>query len=85
MRVLSIACDSSSIASIASTWRPFCFIFNRGTEKVRWVGDESHVVFGQIFPGEKGTVRSCVVVMQQRVLLSPKSGVKTSHIFTQWP
>jgi hypothetical protein len=26
-------------------------------------GDNSHVVFGQKFPGEKGSMRECVVVM----------------------
>jgi hypothetical protein len=36
------------------------------------MGDESHVAFGQKFPGEKGSVKQCVVVMQQPVLLLPK-------------
>jgi hypothetical protein len=48
--------------------------------KVGWVGDNSHVAFGQIFPGEKG-----VVVIQQQVLLSPKFRAKYSHICTQSP
>jgi hypothetical protein len=34
------------------------------------MGDDSHVVFGQTFGDEKGSVRRCVVVMQQTVLLS---------------
>jgi hypothetical protein len=51
--------------------------------RVGWAGDDSHVVFGQKFPGEKGSVRRCVVVMQQSVLLSPKFGPKSWHIFTQ--
>jgi hypothetical protein len=38
--------------------------------------------FGQIFPGEKGSVKRSIVVMQQPVLLSPKFGAKSSHIFT---
>jgi hypothetical protein len=38
--------------------------------------------FGQKFPGEKGTLRWCVV-MQQPALLSPKIGVKPLQIFTQ--
>jgi hypothetical protein len=46
------------------------------------MGDDSHV-FIQKFPGEKGSVRGCVVVMQQPVLLLPKFGAKSSHIFTQ--
>jgi hypothetical protein len=35
-------------------------------------GDDSHVVFGQKFPGEKESARRCVVVKQQSVVLSPK-------------
>jgi hypothetical protein len=49
------------------------------------VGDDSHVVVDQMPPGEKGSVRGCVVAMQQPVLLSPKFGKKSSHIFTQSP
>jgi hypothetical protein len=48
-------------------------------------GDDSHVVFGQKFPGEEGSVRRCVDVMQQSVLLSPKFGAKSSHILTGFP
>jgi hypothetical protein len=33
------------------------------------------------FPGEKGSVRRCVVVTQQPVVLSPKFVAKSSHIF----
>jgi hypothetical protein len=47
------------------------------------VGFESHIVFGKKFPGEKGIVRPCDVVMQQPVTLSPKFGAKSSHIFRQ--
>jgi hypothetical protein len=50
-----------------------------------WVGDDSRVVSGQKFPDEKGSVRRCIVMMQQPVLLSPKFGVKSSHIFMQSP
>jgi hypothetical protein len=46
------------------------------------VGD-SHVVFGQTFPPEKGNVRLCAVLMQQPVILSPKFRAKSSCIFTQ--
>jgi hypothetical protein len=54
--------------------------------KVGWMGDDSHVVFGKKkFQGKKGSVRRRVVVMQQPVLLSPKLGAKSSHIFTQPP
>jgi hypothetical protein len=41
--------------------------------------------FGQKFPGEKGSVRWCVVMMQQPVLLSPNFGAKSLHIFMQSP
>jgi hypothetical protein len=34
---------------------------------------------------KKGSVRRCVVVMQLPVLLSPKFGAKSSHIFMQSP
>jgi hypothetical protein len=39
--------------------------------------------FGKKFPGEKGSVRQCGVVMQQPILLSPKFGEKSSHILMQ--
>jgi hypothetical protein len=41
--------------------------------------------FGQKFPGEKGSVRRCVVVMQQPIFLLPKFGAKSSYVFTQSP
>jgi hypothetical protein len=47
--------------------------------------DDSNVVSGQKLLSEKGSVRRCVVVMQQPVLLTPKFGAKSSHIFTQSP
>jgi hypothetical protein len=46
---------------------------------------DSHVVFGQKVPGEKGSVRRPVVVMQQPVLSSPKLVAKSSQIFAQSP
>jgi hypothetical protein len=54
------------------------------TEKSRVDEDESHVVFGQKFPGGKGSVRRCVVLMQQPVLSVAKvqseiAGVKFSE------
>jgi hypothetical protein len=49
------------------------------------VEDDSHVVFGQKFPSEIGSVRQCVAVMQQPVTLLPKFGAKFLHIFTQLP
>jgi hypothetical protein len=53
--------------------------------KVGWAEDDSHVVSVKKFPGEKGSVRLCVVVMQQPISLSPKFGAKSSRIFTQSP
>jgi hypothetical protein len=38
---------------------------------------------GQNFPGEKGSVRRCVVVMQRPIRLPPKFGKQSSHIFMQ--
>jgi hypothetical protein len=49
------------------------------SEKSRVDGDDSHIVFGQKIPDEKGNVRQCVVAMQQPVLLSPKFGAKSSR------
>jgi hypothetical protein len=60
--VISTTCESVSISSIVSKWRPFSFIFNRGNRKIGSVGDDSHVVFGKNFPGEKGSVKWRVVV-----------------------
>jgi hypothetical protein len=37
------------------------------TEKIGWMGDESHV-FGKKLHGEKQSARRCVVLMQQPVL-----------------
>jgi hypothetical protein len=53
----------------------------RKKRKVGWVGDDRHVVFDKKVPGEKGSVRRCVVVVQEAVLMSPKLGVKSSHLF----
>jgi hypothetical protein len=64
----------------------FPFYLQSGKErKVKWVGGDSHGAFGKKFLGGKGSVRWCVVVMQQPVLLSPKFGAKHSHIFMQLP
>jgi hypothetical protein len=55
----------------------------RKQRKVGWAGDNSHVVFGQQFSGEKVSLRWCVVMMQQPVFLLAKFGTKSSHIFMQ--
>jgi hypothetical protein len=59
------------------------------TTKVGWVRDDSCVVFGQKFSGEKGSVRLYVVVTQQSVLLSPKfrvnfHAVAVKHHSSMW-
>jgi hypothetical protein len=50
------------------------------TEKSKVDGEHSHVVLVKKFPGEKGSVKRCVVVTQQPVLQA-----KPSHILTQSP
>jgi hypothetical protein len=61
----------------------FQFYLQSGKQrKVGWVGDVSHVVFGQKFPGGKKSVRRCFAMMQQPIPLSPKFGAKSLHIFT---
>jgi hypothetical protein len=54
------------------------------TEKSE-VGWGRHVVYGKKFSDEKGSVKRCVVVMQEPVLFKPKFGAKYSHIFAQSP
>jgi hypothetical protein len=52
-KVFSTVCDSASITSIVKKWHILSFIFYWGNNKVaggqvrrvRWVGDDSHVVF----------------------------------------
>jgi hypothetical protein len=67
-----------------SKWRPFSFIFNwEKQKKVGGGGDASHVVFCKKFPVEKRNARRCVVMIKQPVILSPKFGVKSLHIFMQ--
>jgi hypothetical protein len=39
------------------------------------------MLFYKKLPDGKGRVGRCVVVMQQPILLSPKFGTKSSHIF----
>jgi hypothetical protein len=44
--------------------------------------DDTHVGFGQKFPGEKGSVRWCIVVMQQPVFSAKIRGKVFSHFYT---
>jgi hypothetical protein len=66
-----------------SKWRPFSSIFNwrNNWRKEESVGDDSHIVF----VGGNRSLSRCVVEMQQSVLLQPKFGAKSLHIFTQSP
>jgi hypothetical protein len=43
-----------------------------GKKKSRVGGDDNHVAFGKEFHGGKGSVRRCVVAMQQPVVVLPK-------------
>jgi hypothetical protein len=47
--------------------------------KVGWVRVDSHVVFGQKFLGEKGSMGQCAVVIQRPVLLLSKFGANSLH------
>jgi hypothetical protein len=49
------------------------------------VSNDSHVVFVIEFPSEEESMTRYVVVTHQPVLLSPKFGAKSLHIFTQSP
>jgi hypothetical protein len=81
--VFSTAYDSASIISIVLKWRLSVLSSIWETKKSAVREDDSHAVFSQKFPDEKGSVRQCVVMMQQLVLLSPKFGANSLHIFTQ--
>jgi hypothetical protein len=64
--MFSTACDSASITSIVLKWWPFSFIFNWGNrEKKGGWGTVVMLFLVKKFPGEKGSVRQCIVVMQQ--------------------
>jgi hypothetical protein len=52
-------------------------------EKSRVGGGWQSYCFWSKIPSERGSVREYVVVMQQPVLLSPKFGTKSLHIFTR--
>jgi hypothetical protein len=47
------------------------------------VEEDGPIAFGQKFPGKGESVRQCVAMIQ--LLLSPKFGVKSSHISMQLP
>jgi hypothetical protein len=54
VRVFSIACDSASVTSLVSKWRPFSLIFSWGSGD--WVGEDSHVLFWANIPLMKNEV-----------------------------
>jgi hypothetical protein len=79
--------DSASITSVVSKRLPPNFIFNQkqescwGTSQTSRVGgDDSNIILSQKFPSEKGSVRWCVIMIQQPVLLSSKFGAKADFI-----
>jgi hypothetical protein len=47
------------------------------------VGNDSDIAFGQKFPGEKGSLRQCVIMVQQPIPLLPELRVKSSQMFTE--
>jgi hypothetical protein len=53
VRVFSIACDSATITSIVSKWRPFNFIFNRRNRESRMGKGRQPCWFSTNFPREK--------------------------------
>jgi hypothetical protein len=53
--------------------------------RVGWVGMGVIWFLVQKFPGQKGSVKWCAVMMQQPVLLSPKFWAESLHIFMQSP
>jgi hypothetical protein len=61
--LFSTVCDSATIASIVSRWWPFSCIFNRSQVG----GGRQSRCFWSKLPGEKGSVRQCVALMQQPV------------------
>jgi hypothetical protein len=56
VKVFSTACDSASITSVVSKWRPFSYIFSWGNRKAGWVGEDNHVDIGKKIYDEKGSV-----------------------------
>jgi hypothetical protein len=95
-----VFCEGDS-ASITSIVKMAAFQFHLQSEKQRkvvWLGDDSHVVFGKKFHGDKRSVTRCIVVKQQPVLLSlylerstrtfSRSRSKTSQQYAEladWP
>jgi hypothetical protein len=78
--VFSTAFDSAPITSSVKVVA-FQFYLQSGKQrKIWWVGIT--VILRQKFHSEKGSVRQCIVVMKQAVILSPKFKAKSSHIFT---
>jgi hypothetical protein len=66
-----VSCDFVSIISLCQNGG-FSVLSSIGeTEKF---GGGSPVILSQKFPGQRGNVRQCIVMMQQAVFLSPKFG-----------
>jgi hypothetical protein len=74
-----LSCVKATVSSIMETEKSL-----RGPSQAsRVVGNDSHVVFGNKFPGEKESVKWCVVVMQQVVVSLSKFRAKSLHVFMQ--
>jgi hypothetical protein len=57
------------------------YLQSKKQRKVEWMRDDSHIVFGKNNPVEEGSVRWCVVMTQQSVVLSQNFGAKPRYIF----
>jgi hypothetical protein len=69
--------------SVCVNMAAFPFYLHLGKQrKVGWVGNDSHVVFGQKFPGEKGSGDSVLSWCNNQFLCS-QSSWQSSHIFMQ--
>jgi hypothetical protein len=79
-----MTCDSASITSTVSQWHRKQREWSQGAvRRVGSVGDNSNVVCGKKFSGQKGSVRRCTVLMKQPVPLLPKFGAKSSQAVMQ--
>jgi hypothetical protein len=80
--MFSTACDSASITSTVSKWRPFSFMFNRGNRKVWFVRcHEIYVVFGKKIPWWK---RKCETVRCRDATASSFVAKVRSEVFAHF-
>jgi hypothetical protein len=69
VRVFRAAWDFASITSIVSKWWPS--VLSQSVKQRK--GDDSHVVTGQTFPKENGSMVRCVVMVQMPVIFPTES------------